>query len=1025
MTFSVHQKVQHRLDPAKVGTIESIGQCYAGEQYYRVFWGGASGTTSIGERNLQEYAEILTPYDSLAAGVLGGYSDLQRIITLQRIVRDDPLRNNVYAFNASRTRFFPYQFKPLLKFLSSPRNRLLICDEVGLGKTIEAGLILLELRARQTLRRVLVICPSNLRNKWHTELRTRFSEDFRVLATADVLRFLDEYAEEPERTRMAGIVSLETLRGDRVRARIAELEPSFDVLLIDEAHHLRNFNTIQREVASTLCQSAHSVVMLTATPIQLGDENLYSLLNLLDERDFPSFEVARERFNDNEWIVRAQSALHRNPPELSVAAAQLHIAETTAWQMRRETIRAIREAIERAAAEVQSDGAPLNRSRVIDLQRDVSELNLLGSILTRTRKRDVQVDAPVRRAKAIRLQFNSAEQAFYDAATNAIRKGAETFEGNASGQAFRLLMPQRRLASSIAGMVEFYRDDARDDADVDSEETFDDLVMQASAPDSHTASQLRSTLAGLARQWTDGTPDSKYDAFTALLAELRTSDRVNKVVVFATFLHTLRYVERRLMAAGVGVVRVAGDVADMNERTRLIEKFRDDATVEVLLSSRVGTEGLDFQFCSVLVNYDLPWNPMEVEQRIGRLDRIGQQEKSILICNFWIADTIEERILARLYDRIGIFARSIGDLEAILGDVVSALQAQLLVAALDPTEALVEANRLADVIENRSREIDRLEVASAQFVGADSFFDDEVSAIRTQRRYVTAEQLRRFVVEFLRLKAPRSRLEYDEASHIGRLTPDAEVLRLLRKTMRTGEATAILSAPDSGVAITFDAQTAYTRPRLEFINVLHPLVSAIVSEYTFELPAASAQHVRVKSATVPAGFYFYFVFRARLRSARSFSSLECVVVTEDLKVLADGELAEQLLGEIVERGESGLDAVEFPPDLAQRAALAAEMAFLRRLTSLEEGERRINDAFVEQRLESVRSFHGKVIDRVKMRLVAAERAQKQDRYKIMLRGQIANRQSEMARESEALAHLRNVASDHVSIAAGILEVFGE
>jgi len=1021
MGFQLHQKVQHLHDPSRIGTIEAIGKSFAGEQYYGVFWGGSLGSQQVGEKNLRAYTPTASPTQSLVKGVLGGYSDLQRIITLQRILRDKPLQNNVYAFNTSRTRFFPYQFKPLLKFLASPRSRLLICDEVGLGKTIEAGLILLELRARQLLRRLLIVCPSNLRNKWQAELRNRFGEEFQILDTKALGKFLDSYAEDPDKARICGIASLETLRSPQVRGLLTAVGPAMDLLIFDEAHHLRNFGTLQRDVAATLCASAHAVVMLTATPIQLRDENLYSLLNLLDEQDFPSMAVARDRFDANEHIVRAQSALRKRPANLFEASVYLKLAETTATGARRKALEAVGESITHLIPPDDSDVEPLARHVLIDLERNVAQLNLLSGILTRTRKRDVQVDAPVRRAESIRFTLNPAERKFYDAASEAIRREAAQLSDSERGHALQLLMPQRRLASSIAGMVEYYREEASDD-DAERSETLDELVTRTPLASEQSVDELKGTLAALANVWSGTTPDSKYDAFVGLLRELATVDRAYKLVVFATFKHTLRYLERRLRTDGFGAVCISGDVLDMNERTRIIERFRVDPSTQILLSSRVGTEGLDFQFCSVLVNYDLPWNPMEVEQRIGRLDRIGQQAKTIVIYNFWTADTIEERILYRLYDRIGLFSRSIGELETVLGGVVNSLQSQMLTATLSPAEAEKESIRVADVVDRQAKELESLEASAAQFVGADSFFEEEVNAIRTKRRYVTGEQLRRFVVEFLRMKAPRARLEYDEDTQQGVLYPDAEVLRLLRRGTKAGDATAILSAADSGVAITFDAETAYRMPRLEFINVLHPLVQMIATSYSMELPAATAQHVRLSTTKVPPGFYFYVVYRAGIRSARTYNSLEAIFLSDDLSTVIDGEAAEILLGELVERGQSPLEPIEFDPELAETAVNAAERAFHARLETLVGVEEQVNSAFVDQRLESVRAFHEKAIARTKLLLDDALLKRRQERYVRMLRGQIANRGAEMARTEDDLDQLRTVASEYVSISAGVLEV---
>jgi len=165
MPFRIGDEVRSTVDSARVGVVRELGPSYAGIQYYRVFWNGPAGTQMVPETDLRENAAVSTPTQALVRGQIVGYADFQRIITFHRISRDQPLRNNIYAFNASRTQFYPFQFKPLIKLLDSATGRLLVCDEVGLGKTIEAGLILLEERARRDVRTVLVVCPSGLRAK--------------------------------------------------------------------------------------------------------------------------------------------------------------------------------------------------------------------------------------------------------------------------------------------------------------------------------------------------------------------------------------------------------------------------------------------------------------------------------------------------------------------------------------------------------------------------------------------------------------------------------------------------------------------------------------------------------------------------------------------------------------------------------------------------------------------------------------------------------------------------------------------
>lgn len=169
------------------------------------------------------------------------------------------------------------------------------------------------------MRLVLVVCPSNLRFKWKHELRQCFGEDFRILRAPELNAFFDDYEEYPDRVELNGIVSLEAIRSEGIRARLEALEVPFDLIIVDEAHHLRNFATAQRNAGEALLRPAGAVVMLTATPIHLGQENLFSLLNLLDDEDFPELATSQSRFADNKFIVRAQSAIGKNPPDIRSA----------------------------------------------------------------------------------------------------------------------------------------------------------------------------------------------------------------------------------------------------------------------------------------------------------------------------------------------------------------------------------------------------------------------------------------------------------------------------------------------------------------------------------------------------------------------------------------------------------------------------------------------------------------------------------------------------------------------------------
>jgi superfamily II DNA or RNA helicase len=1014
MPFKTGSQVRDKNDPSRIGMVASLGPRHAGQQYYNVFW-GSQGTRTVGEYDLIEFVETSTPIDSLRSGLLSGYAEFQRLMTLQRLVRDHALRNNVYSFNASRTQFYPHQFKPLLKFLDSSNNRILICDEVGLGKTIEAGLLLLELRARQTLRTVIVVCPSNLRHKWRLEMKQRFGEEFRILQAGDFRQFLSDYEENPDRTMLNGIVSLETIRTSQIRHRLEDLSVPFDFVIIDEAHHLRNFGTSQRDAGRLVTEYATSVAMLTATPVHLGQENLFSLLNILDPEDFPDAESAMERFKDNENIVRAQRIVAAHVPDFAEAARYLDAASRSRWTTRKDLLSAVCDKLVTAAQESHSETE--RRALLISLQRDLSDLNLLGHILTRTRKREVLEQVVMRRATSILITFNERERALYEGVTALVREAARKSGDNEGVTAFRLNTPQRRLASSIQGMVDFYRQsESRKPKDDEESELLDDEDRS-----DDTASSLQADVSRLIASWPSNAPDSKYDQLLKLLRELPSSRRQQKVLIFATFRHTIRYLERRLNADGLGVVAISGETL-IDERPGIISRFREDPRINVLVSSRVGAEGLDFQFCSVLVNYDLPWNPMEVEQRIGRLDRIGQQADSIAIFNFWTQDTIEERILRRLYERIGIFERSIGDLEAILGELSSTIQKELIIANLNPEEIGHRVEQIARVVEQRRSSLEALESSAATFVGVDTFFEEEVDAIRAKRRYVTGDQLYHFLYDFLFNYAPRTRLEYDHEAKSGTLIPDEDLRQFLRRSGKAGEALLIAGSIGSPVPITFDSQIAFTNPSIEFLNVLHPLIVAIAEHYVTNPVVPAAQHVLLRTGSIDEGFYLFFVYKIKVNSAKAASFLETVLVAPSGPTIVDSVDAETLLGEMVERGESPQDAIEIEPEVASTAIHRAELELIQRLAAIKAAEIRANDAFVDQRIASLRAFYEKGIRKKKDLLERATTAERQPRYLKMLQGQVARLETEFHDKRRELSSRRTVTADYTNVAAGVLEV---
>jgi SNF2 family DNA or RNA helicase len=281
MSFSIGDKVIYVVSGEK-GIITCVHPAMRGRQLYDVVINGVIGQFS--GNNLIADFELTDPFERVKKGLYGVRSDFSQINTSHKI--DNTSNSSISTLKASNTIFKAYQFKPLLKFLNSDNRRILIADEVGLGKTIEAGHIMLELRARRELQRnSLIVCPNSLQLKWHEELKKKFNLHYKLYANKQEL--INDLVHR--NGAVMGIINYEKLQkkqnepADKSLLRIIEdRHIEFDFLLFDEAHRLRNSSTKLYKGVEQLVAVAKSVVMLTATPIMINEDNLYNLLHLLD-----------------------------------------------------------------------------------------------------------------------------------------------------------------------------------------------------------------------------------------------------------------------------------------------------------------------------------------------------------------------------------------------------------------------------------------------------------------------------------------------------------------------------------------------------------------------------------------------------------------------------------------------------------------------------------------------------------------------------------------------------------------------
>lgn len=512
-----------------------------------------------------------------------------------------------------------------------------------------------------------------------------------------------------------------------------------------------------------------------------------------------------------------------------------------------------------------------------------------------------------------------------------------------------------------------------------------------------------------------GQRDAKFDVFEETLREALAEGPTSKALVFSFFKGTLEYLKKRLRALGYDVDVIHGDVK-IPDRTRVIERFRTEPGVRVLLSSEVGAEGLDFQFCDVLVNYDLPWNPMQVEQRIGRLDRFGQEHERIRIYNLYIEDTIETRIFQRLYDRINIFRESIGDLEAILGEVIGELSRAALQASLTSEEQERLADEVAGRIVRQQQAAEDLEREKDQFLGQDDILDQRVREAVETGRVVTADEVCATVRTFLAAAHPRVRLVGDPEEPCWTLEFDSRLGDHIRRVIQGGRLENRVSQHFMAAlqerrkaALTFDSEFARQRPNLEFITTRHPLAVAALDYWQEQghggIPAA---RLVVKGAGGERGEGFFFIYTLSVQGTHPSISLKPIIALNDGSLAV--ESAKTLLGQLVGARAMGNGRYGDEPAFAEaQQRAAAWMGTHRDEVEREAGKR--NQALLSARTASINASFG--AKKVRAEQLLSETWD--ERVRRMRKSQIANLE---ARRNGKLEEL--VRTSRVSVAYGLI-----
>ena len=981
---------------------------------YEVFFGGDVDEVHP-ERNLTDDVDDISVLGRLRAWSLLDADGFRQALTTLKLRR--PLEQNLYSYLASRTDLQPYQFKPVLKLLQSPYGRVFIADEVGLGKTIEAGIVMLELSARMGLRRVLVVCPPALTGKWKTEMRERFDLEFEIVRSARAR----ELVADPNaiHSPVRAIVSLNSMRSPAIVEALAEGEARFDLVVIDESHTMQNPERASHRLGEQLSSVADHMLMLSATPLSLGTYNLYHQLSILAPDEFFDLREFDSRIEPNAYLNQAIRALRARPPAVDAAIDQL------------DRIRSLQQGhifvghplYEGVCRDLVDANVADDETRFA-LVRRINDLNTIGHVFTRTRKREVQDHFPARRAIVVKVTLTPAEQAFYDRVTEFVRQQSGTYAS------FATIMPQRQVASSIPAAREYLRERWGGDVVVE-----DDTVaeIELDVEDGEVAQSLdKNASPSLADAWAAaaGVQDSKFEQFVRTLAEVieNGTARDGKVLVFSFFRKTLEHLAENLRSLEIGGrplrVSLLYGPTPIEERHAIMNAFREESGPHVVLASEIAAEGLDFEFANVMVNYDLPWNPMRVEQRIGRLDRYGQQADVIYIVNFSVEGTIEERILERLYTRIGIFEAAIGDLESILGNEIGQLTQELFRPGLTPEEEEALISQRAENIVARKEENERFETEAQALMGQDDVFAEQLSRLERDKRYIGPEEVRNYVTVALRNRYPS--LKLSESDGVARLVPpkDCDLGDLMSQYLvdhpekdgrRAWNGVARIRAGEEW-SVTFEPEVAKRKRELDFVTLQHPLVGAILRlEPDVVRPTAA---LTILAEDIPSGEVAFFIYLLNVHSFRS--GLEFLPVAVDLAGRPRSDVAERLLSLL----PAALTSPTLEPisdGVLTRAWESAEQIAADQLRERERELAQMSDQILDRRRASLEESHGRIVEKRRERLAVAE-WKGQESIARMDRGFIRKRESELRSKLEEIERQRGVEIGRDLVAGGILSI---
>ena len=739
---------------------------------------------------------------------------------LKQLAYQFPLQNSGGELSNSRTDLLPHQILLTHDVVGATRRHFLIADEVGLGKTIEAGMVIRELAARGEAERVLVICPAGLTRNWQDELRDCFRMHFEILGHD----FRDQNPHAWE-THNRAIASIDTLKRPHRAERLLSA-PRWDIIVIDEAHHLtrkrygRRITATQNyRFAEALRGYTRDLLFLSATPHQGDSYQFWSVIQLLDDQ---LFETADAMLDHRGLLNRVM--FRRTKREVTYA-------DGTPIFMRRQVhsqkfpMAARERAFYDRLTEYLREGysvAGVGQARTTSQQRAV------GFVMATFQKIMSSSPRAIRQALRRRLLVLLArEHIALDA-----ERGRRGSRAGLAERMWELQEEMRRLAADILGLPASPTRVAEADTYIakvkqtisrrfpaeevtqwalDGDEEPEDVIF-AESDIPQEAEKVRQLLTVVP----EGT-DRKFDTLVRAVEQLRRINPTEKILVFTQYRETLEFLREELgrLYGPERIATIKGGPID--DKIAAMESFWQPDGAQFLVSTSAGGEGINLQVCRVVFNYDLPWNPMAIEQRIGRIHRYGQTDTA-QVYNLVAEDTVEERIYDLLERKLLEIAMTIGKVDPVTGEVVEDFRSEVLgFLGSSPNyqelykKALVDRDyqrterEMTDAIEKARQASEALRGLTQEL---DTFNLEHYCKLQGQ-----------FALPDLRVFVEKAIIRLG-----GSFLPDGEFFRI-----QTPEA--LLRYPRTAPRyekVTFDRKLAMRRRGADLFGLGHPLVDALI-----------------------------------------------------------------------------------------------------------------------------------------------------------------------------------------------------